>query len=368
MLQEEHADVIANVDDKDVLDTHEQFLIDADETVMRTRIMLRRLAAATLRPVRSEQPVQAEGRDRADLLPDRCKIAPFYGDFSKWQEFRDMFLAMVDSRPISNVQKLQYLKNSVKDSAANVLGNWQLSADNYYAAWQSLKDVYEDRYLIVKAHLNKLFGMPNVRDNYDGVRAVIDTTNEAVRSLKVLGVQVDHWDTILVYMVESRLNGNLKEAWDLRRIVDDGLPSLKDMLAFLSARARAKANHQYSTGAVATRRARISEQSSEYGPSKPSKSRVQEKCTLCRAEHNLYRCSDFLTLSLRAREQKVLDWRLCANCLRADHRADQCSNGSCRTCKQRHNSVLCPARAEKPKVASLVVVPSTSAGQESESE
>lgn len=352
-LQECHYDLISDVNDPEELEKHELYIMRAEQSFMQTKTRLRRLA--DVRPVPAA-PV-AEARAHADLLPERCKIEPFYGEFAKWQEFRDMFRSLVHARPISNVQKLQMLKSAVKGSAAGVLGNWQLSGDNYEPAWQSLVDVYEDQYLIVKAHLEKLFALPGVNDAYDDLRTAIDTTNEAVRSLQVLGVPVQHWDTIIVYMLETRMSRNLKEAWDLSRPAA-GLPTLRDMLVFLSARARAKANITVSF--QNTSRGKTAAASAE--PDRPAKARREENCPLCRESHNLYRCTDFLALSLRSREEKVQAWRLCGNCLRAGHRTSECKNGRCRTCKQPHNSVLCPARqSQQPLVASVVTVPTASA-------
>lgn len=352
-LEENHYGIVGNLDDTSNKEDVETFFEKAEETFVLAKTTLRKLVEVKVKPPEQEVVNIDHGLD--NLLPERCKIAPFYGEFSKWQEFRDMFLAMVDARPIPNVQKLQFLKNSVKGSAASVLGNWQLSGNNYGAAWQTLQDVYEDNYLIVKAHLDRLFGMPKVRDVYDSLRITIDTTNETVRSLTALDVPISHWDTILVYMLEDRLVDNLKEAWDLKRTAD-GLPTLKDMLAFLSARARAKANALPSRTTVFERLS-VKEESS-----KALNTGAEKQCVQCQSNHNLYRCPEFLSLSVRAREEKVNDWRLCGNCLRPGHRPSQCKGGLCRTCKQPHNSVLCPARSERPthKVASVVCMPSTS--------
>lgn len=358
-LQAQHFDAICDEMDAASLADHEDFFEKAEASFVKTKTALRRLAE-----VKVEVPDVAVLNNEAivdNLLPvERCKISTFDGDFSKWQEFRDMFLAMVDARPISNVQKLQYLKNSVKGSAASVLGNWQLSGNNYEAAWQSLRDVYEDDYLIVKAHLDRLFGLPKVRDVYESLRTTIDTMNEAVRSLRALEVPVDHWDIILVFMLEERLVDNLKEAWDLKR-PNEGLPALKDIMAFLTARARAKANAKTSPAVGAMARGSVFDRLSADHESK-FKKRREEQCPQCLSGHQLFRCPDFLALPVRAREEKVNGWRLCGNCLHSGHRPSQCKGGMCRTCKVPHNSVLCPARSERPQtVASVVCTPSSSA-------
>lgn len=367
-LLECHYDVIGALEDDAARVANERYIANAEEVFTQAKANLRRLAA--VQPAIAAGGHAAGNANQIDLLPERCKIETFYGNYAKWQEFRDMFRSLVHARQISNVQKLQLLKSAVKGNAASVLGSWQMSGDNYEPAWQALVDVYDDEYLIIKAHLDRLFDLPNIGDVYDELRTAIDTTNETVRSLQVLGVAVQHWDTIIVYMLESRLRQSLKEAWDLRRPIA-GLPNLRDMLTFLSARARAKAN--IPKGVSSTVRARtttqLSESSESSKSSRPAKQvRKEAPCPLCKASHGLYRCSDFLSLSLRAREDKVHAWRLCGNCLNAGHRASECKRGDCRTCQKPHNSVLCPVRAERsPAVASVVVrVQDGSAAESSE--
>lgn len=136
--------------------------------------------------------------------------------------------------------------------------------------------------------------------------------------------------------LESRLRQSLKEAWNLRRPIS-GLPSLRDLLTFLSARARAKAI--IPKNVPSTVRARTSTQNSESRKSSRTAKQVRKEaqCPLCKAFHGLYRCPDFLSLSLRAHA-----WRLFGNCLNAGHRASECKRGDCRSCQKPHNSVMCP--------------------------
>lgn len=142
---------------------------------------------------------------------------------------------------------------------------------------QSLVDVDEDQFLIVKAHLDKLFALPDVYDAYDDLRTAIDITNDAVRSLQVLDVPVQHWDTIIVYMLETRMSRSLKEAWNHSRPAA-GLSTLRDMLVFPSACVRAKANITVSflnTSRVKT----ASRPSASAEPAKPVEARREDNCS-----------------------------------------------------------------------------------------
>ena len=236
--------------------------------------------------------------------------------------------------------------------AARVLGSWQLTDANYEPAWKRMNEVYNDDYQIIQAHLEKLFSMPKMNsETYLGIRALIDTTNETVRSLGVLNVPVDNWDTIIVYMITSRLYYTTLDAWEMHRDVKV-LPSLATLFTFLERRARALSNTQGSSGMQI-------EKYKEKVSAKPRASTYDEtsqslNCKVCREQHQLYRCPIFLKLGLEDRTQKVKDLRLCFNCLKSGHSAYVCASGACKKCpdNKRHNSVLCKNHSANQRASS----------------
>jgi Putative peptidase (DUF1758) len=75
-------------------------------------------------------------------------------------------------------------------------------------------------------------------------------------------------------------------------------------------------------------------------------------CLKCSADHPLYRCLQYKTLSVSARQQFVDDNKLCKNCLRPGHFATQCSSRyRCVECKQPHHTILHP---EEPKLTTSI--------------
>lgn len=65
-------------------------------------------------------------------------------------------------------------------------------------------------------------------------------------------------------------------------------------------------------------------------------------CPLCTKEHRMYRCPEFLAGSLRERWHHAINLGVCLNCLRPGHSSFKCqSEGACKRCGTRHNSLLC---------------------------
>lgn len=64
------------------------------------------------------------------------------------------------------------------------------------------------------------------------------------------------------------------------------------------------------------------------------------KCYLCQGDHFLYRCDQFLKMTVDERLKEVQRLKLCINCLRNDHFIKTCRMGTCKECSGRHNTLL----------------------------
>nr|XP_034195322.1 uncharacterized protein LOC117611485 [Osmia lignaria] len=64
----------------------------------------------------------------------------FSGDFHEWENYRDLFLALVDQNAaLTGVQRLHYLKSSLSGEAALTLKNIAVTESNYTTAWELLR-------------------------------------------------------------------------------------------------------------------------------------------------------------------------------------------------------------------------------------
>lgn len=75
--------------------------------------------------------------------------------------------------------------------------------------------------------------------------------------------------------------------------------------------------------------------------SRSSDVNISSKCSLCSGEHSNNNCLSFLELSVHDRFQQVKDLKLCFNCLRPNHGANECRvSHRCEVCNKRHHSSL----------------------------
>ncbi|GFQ68669.1 uncharacterized protein TNCT_231041 [Trichonephila clavata] len=115
-----------------------------------------------------------------NLKLPRIELPVFTSNYMEWISFRNLFLASVgNNNTLSDNQKLQYLKLSVKGEAVTLLQSIQITNYNYQKAWNALTESYENEAEIINAALNKLVSQPVLKqESASGLRKIIDTTQQ----------------------------------------------------------------------------------------------------------------------------------------------------------------------------------------------
>ncbi|CAH2227057.1 jg22783 [Pararge aegeria aegeria] len=283
-------------------------------------------------------------------------VPTFDGSCGHWLEFRDTFQSLVhESTQISSIQKFHYLKSSLKGSAALVIDSVEFSTDNYSVAWELLLNRFNNNKLLVHSHIKALFTLQALtREAPDLLRNLIVTYLKNLRALKILGEPVDSWDTILIYIIVSKLDKTTERAWEqyrntiLNKSEDSKSPLRVDvLLVFLKDRADMLDTLQANVTTKMNENRKLHTQTNSKVHCNVSSTKgkphiVQRSCLLCKSNHSLYACSQFLNLDLNARLKFVHDNKLCENCLRSGgHSVSDCRFGPCRKCDKRHNSLIC---------------------------
>lgn len=237
-----------------------------------------------------------------ELRLERITPNIFNGDYAKWSEWRSMYDSLVHNQAgLSDTRKFHYLKRSVEEDAVRVLSGWQAIGANYQAAYESLVDVYENRYRITMAHLEELFNMPRMsQETHDGLRNMVDTTNRVLRQLRVTGSPVELWDYFIIYMLIVRMAPCTKEAWETSQDLN-AMPDLIEVVRFLERRARGIINIA-STASASTVAVAFGQSNPSTGTNpkaKPQRTNVQTQsinesgrgisCHNCKGPHPMYR-------------------------------------------------------------------------------
>lgn len=263
------------------------------------------------------------------------QLPKFNGSYDHWMEFRDIFNSLIHSNgQISNTSKFQYLRASLEGTAAQVIKSIQITSDNYDMAWSILCDRFDNKRLLVQNHVRALFNIDNIsRESSNKIRTLCDDVFKHLRSLKQLGEQVDAWDTLIIFIVTSKLDSVTNKEWEKYKSDLTTSPTLEDLKIFLKNRADLLETVETN---VQEKRFTKKEQTRGLFSKQPL-----NVCIICKKDHLIYTCQDFLCLDVKDRMAKARELKLCINCLKERHHVKDCrSIGGCRKCRGRHNTLL----------------------------
>lgn len=323
------------------------------------------------------------------------QIGKFNGSPADWPAFRDLFIAEVDNKDLEPVTKLRYLQEACVGRAAERLGPWQPTNENYRHAWGEMMDAYNDDYHVVHDILGKLFGVRRQEEeDHTSLCTLVDALTVSQRQIQTICPQATTVaDQFWIHVVKQRLPKSTLDAWERYRNSKGttSLPTSADLRQFLVTRAKGRREREYEgqaaigatrfkAGASSSRyrpyelgharaklygdqvrpsheRPRVSNTKDEWYQSKEGRTRrafPPNKCVvpLCQLSHVVWKCNMFPQLPLTERRDLVRTHRLCSICLNAGHLSFTCPRremacGRCPESKFRHHVKLCPKLAEE---------------------
>jgi len=135
--------------------------------------------------------------------------ATFDRNYGQWQQFHDTFQALVnDNVQLNSVQKFHYLKSALSGCAAQVIHSLQTTNENYSIALELLTKRFSNLRLTIHHHC----------ESAEMLRALSDIFQKHLRVLQQLKKLVDMWDTLIIYLVTSKLDPTTKKEWELKVI------------------------------------------------------------------------------------------------------------------------------------------------------
>ncbi|KAJ3662007.1 hypothetical protein Zmor_006375 [Zophobas morio] len=279
-------------------------------------------------------------------------LPTFDGKHSEWFSFFDLFKSLVhNDGNISNIRKFHYLRSCLKDEALRSIESLAVRNENYSKAIETLQKRFENERLIVQEHITNILNIPSLlKSSHKELREIIDTVSNNVAALQVLNLPVDQWDAILVQIVFEKLDYASKKEW--QSTLDKAVPTFLQFSEFLEKRCEIlEAMDKLKTNNLPSNKPKSIISSPKQLNIRPqniiqkrfNNSNVVSKfnCLLCKNSHALYQCNEFLSKSVIDRNIISQNLKLCANCLRNNHKTEDCkSTFSCKECNQRHHTLL----------------------------
>ncbi|XP_061710770.1 uncharacterized protein LOC133520395 [Cydia pomonella] len=278
------------------------------------------------------------------------QLPKFQGSYENWLGFRDTFTSLIHSNDdIDNINKFHYLRASLEGSAALVIHSIEFSGSNYEVAWTLLCERYDNKRLLLQNHVSALFNVePITKESSVQLKRLVDHVNKNLRCLESLGEPVKHWDTLLIHIISNKLDTKTYREWEEHKgSLDKSVPiSFDNFITFMRNRAdlietlelssASGAGQSSQPAKIASKhRTLLSTQTTKHCVTSSSK-----PCPKCNGDHNLNSCGQFLALSNAERLNLLPSYKICFNCFRSGHYANQCKKAGCKLCKRKHNSLI----------------------------
>ena len=264
----------------------------------------------------------------------------FSGNYVEWSSFYDLFTASIDkNNSLSDAQKLNYLKAALKDEPARIIASLSITDANYAIAKQQLIKRYDNRRSVINAHIQEFLAFSALKS--ENVSALRKLQSKIVEHLSALqSHKVDTSAYIYVYLILEKLDPKTRRQWELQN-PGPQLHDLDDVLQFIDQRARSLEASPHASIQPSSQA-----KQSQSNQNKNNHSNIYhsttDNCLCCKSEnHKLFSCNSFREKTIDERFQVVKTNKLCGNCLRSGHFANQCnSTSTCKTCQGKHNTLL----------------------------
>jgi len=275
----------------------------------------------------------------------RIDLPKFDGNPSQWLPFKDLFNSLVTANPtLSAVEKLQYLKTSVIGSAAPLLSNTALTADNFQKAWEALIAFYENKRLLVNAALLSLFSLKRMNnESATEMEQLYTTMIQIYRTLETLGRPVAFWDDVLIFIGSRKLDSESVKAWEQLLGASKEPPKWHQFSEFLVTRfLTLQAYERSRLGKIPVKVTSRAKTAMVHQQSKSNEIRSDKiyKCSICSGQHYTAVCEQYQATSLKQKLELIQRHKLCYNCL-GNHKSSICRvTKRCQKCGRKHHTTI----------------------------
>nr|XP_037869185.1 uncharacterized protein LOC119628994 [Bombyx mori] len=193
---------------------------------------------------------------------------------------------------------------------------------------------------------------------------MIDYFTKHLRALGTLKEPTSFWDTLIIFMMTTKLDGATSRKWEEHRNSLTKPPSLESFCEFLRNRADVLETVHFCKNEQPKIDKHVQSKEPKYTKSFVAANSSSKSCVICSKNHFLYECDKFKNMNVDARLSLVSKHKLCSNCLKSGHRPSRCFRKGCQICNAKHNSLLHKQLQENGTVNTDNNIPSPSSSSQ----
>jgi hypothetical protein len=162
------------------------------------------------------------------------EIPNFDCDWQCWTSFINSFnIVFHNHENLAPVQKFHYFKGYLVGQASDVIWSIPTTGENYLQAYNTLKNQYDNKSVIIQSHIRSLLDTPKVLiASATNLEKLQHHVMSNVNAITALGQPIESWDAWLVTLICSRLDSARVGEWQLQYNKKE-LPSFCEVKAFL---------------------------------------------------------------------------------------------------------------------------------------
>ena len=180
-------------------------LKDQEMQLKEREMKMRETAAAAGTPIPVVTP---SGNTSKNVKLPKLEIASFSGDIETWPSFRDTFKSTFEG--LHNLDKLKYLKSSVKGNALSAIEGFPDTANNFTIAWEKLERDFGDEQAIKRSLIRSIKRLQLPNTTTPSLRQFLNGLETNIERLKALGMVVDTdvslWDDVEATMTTASVS------------------------------------------------------------------------------------------------------------------------------------------------------------------
>ncbi|KMQ85031.1 hypothetical protein RF55_16696, partial [Lasius niger] len=310
------------------------------ESFLTQRGTLLDLALSLKNSVEQTEPVEAGALQPRRTLP-RIQLPSFSGKYEEWPAFRDLFRSLITQDPsVSGVERLHYLRTSVKGEAEQLIRNLPTTGDNFDRAWSMLADHYENKRLLVRSCFSTFTAIPRMKnESAADLKHIFHGMLSTVGTLEGIGRPISDCTDLLVHLVVEMLDPRSRREWETSVSDTSEPPSYAALKTFLERRMRTlEALQPAKTEPPSSSSSKAANTASRSAISHLAQKTAKKsgRCAMYQGDHYILFCGDFQ--KKQPKEEFAEAKQLCLNCF-GKHQLTECqSKKNCAACNARHHS------------------------------
>ncbi|KRX13565.1 hypothetical protein T07_1928 [Trichinella nelsoni] len=284
-----------------------------------------------------------------ERLPE-LKMPVFSGKVLEFPAFWDRFQGCVHNRTdLDEASKFSYLLSSLSREALAAVEGIPSSSANYSHAMELLQVRFGHTDVIVREHVKAIWNAKSCSDSGDSMQALVDEINRNPRSLTALGKNLSTGEMTaneaFLPLLAEKFPEEIRLAWDVHvQSVSGTKGDLPEFFSFAQIRAAAKRAAAASSGGRGLvkqddpkqqepdpdcrerQRTRQTEKRAARGATTVLHAAVNNSCLICKGDHDVASCEEFLQADAHTRSRMAARNKLCFRCLQSGHRAKACKS------------------------------------------